>query len=170
MYDDDEEITINTIKQMFNKNKISDLQKFMDKRSCINFSNQYLTYLFYFMQTAGVFSTSIGNAYKNDIMIWSGVGLNSLASFIYIVINSNSKINNTLLQNIKNIKQNNYIDEGGIEFDKKSLTAPTPQSVQTPQKKESSIPFNLKPVMKDIPKQEENVTIDIKNITESTTL
>lgn len=142
MEDCDDETTINTIRNMFNKNKIDDLKKFMNKRSCINWSNQYLTYLFYFFQTAGVFSTSIGNAYKYDIMIWSGVGLNSLASFIYIVINSNSKINNTLLQNIKSIKQNNYIDEGGIEFDKKSLTATTPASLNTP-KKSVSIPFEL---------------------------
>jgi len=163
--DYDEETTINTIRNMFNKNKICDLKKFMDKRSCINWSNQYLTYLFYFMQTAGVFSTSIGNAYKYDIMIWSGVGLNSLASFIYIVINSNSKINNTLLSNIKNIKSNNYIDEGGIEFDKKSLSAPTPQAITPAPRKNESVPFSMTTIHKQ-PKMEDNVVIDIKNTTE----
>src|SRR5210317_379585 len=79
------------INELFNQNKIEDLKEFIKQRSCLNKSNQYLTYLFYFFQAAGVFSVSLGQAYTNPYLSWGGVGLNSFASFIYIVINSNRK-------------------------------------------------------------------------------
>ena len=41
-----DEETINEINRMFNENKIADLREFIGKRSCLNSSNQYLTYLF----------------------------------------------------------------------------------------------------------------------------
>ena len=103
------------INELFNSNKIEDLKDFIKQRSCLNTSNQYLTYLFYFFQTSGVFSVSLGQAYSNPYLSWGGVGLNSLASFVYIVINSNSKINTQLMQNIQQIFKGEYIDEGTIE-------------------------------------------------------
>mgnify|MGYP005998287365 CR=1 FL=1 len=103
------------INELFNQNKIEDLKEFIKQRSCLNTSNQYLSYLFYFFQTAGVFSVSLGQAYSNPYLSWGGVSLNSVASFIYIVINSNSKINSQLMQNIKSIFKGDYIDEGTID-------------------------------------------------------
>lgn len=103
------------INQLFNENKIEDLKNFINQRSCLNTSNQYLTYLFYFLQTAGVFSVSLGQAYNNPYLSWGGVASNSAASFVYIVINSNSKINTQLMQNIQSIFKGDYIDEGTIE-------------------------------------------------------
>jgi len=103
------------INELFNQNKIEDLKEFINQRSCLNKSNQYLTYLFYFFQAAGVFSVSLGQAYTNPYLSWGGVGLNSFASFIYIVINSNSKINTQLMQNIQSIFKGDYVDEGTVE-------------------------------------------------------
>ena len=116
--EDDE--TRQEITKIINQNKIDDLRRFIAKRGCLNMSNQYLNYLFYLLQSIGVFSTSLGT-YQNEYLVWSGVGCNSIASFVYIVINSNSKINNTLFSNIKSIKNGTYIDEAGLDFDKKSL-------------------------------------------------
>ena len=115
------------IQDIFDKNKIEDLNDFIKQRSCLNTSTQYLTYLFYLLQATGVFLTSLGQAYQNPILIWSGVGSNSLASFIYIIINSNAKINSTLMGNIRQIKSGNYIDEGILDAfnDKKSNGAPS---------------------------------------------
>lgn len=103
------------INELFNQNKIEDLKNFIKQRSCLNTSTQILTYIFYFLQTAGVFSVSLGQAYSNNYMIWGGIASNSLASFIYIVINSNSKINSQLMQNIQQIFEGNYVDEGTIQ-------------------------------------------------------
>jgi len=103
------------INEIFNSNKVDDLKEFIKQRSCLNKSNQCLTYLFYFFQAAGVFSVSLGQAYTNPYLSWGGVGLNSFASFIYIVINSNSKINTQLMQNIQSIFKGDYIDEGTVE-------------------------------------------------------
>lgn len=104
------------IEEILNENKIEDLKRFLKQRTCINQSNQLLSYTFYLFQSLGVFLVSIGNAYKNDYAIWSGVGANSLASFIYIVINSNHKINHSLFNNINKIKNNKYVDEEDVEM------------------------------------------------------
>jgi hypothetical protein len=129
-----DENTAEIINKMFNENKIADLREFIGKRSCLNSSNQYLTYLFYFFQTCGVFSVSLGQAYSNAYLSWSGVGLNSLASFVYIVINSNSKINNQLLKNIQLIKDNRYVDEGVLDAinDIKKSSQNTPIELKQP--------------------------------------
>jgi hypothetical protein len=120
------------IEDILNENKIEDLKKFIKQRACINQSNQWLSYTFYLFQSLGVFLVSIGNAYKNDYAIWTGVGANSLASFIYIVINSNHKINNSLYNNINKIKKNEYIDEEDIEMiEKISNGSLTPKKIST---------------------------------------
>jgi hypothetical protein len=109
------------IEQILSNNKIIDLENFLEKRSCINTYNQWLSYIFYLFQAVGVFLVSIGNAYKNDYSIWTGVGLNSLASFIYIIINSNHKISSALYNNIQKIKNGNYVDEEDLDaIDKNS--------------------------------------------------
>jgi hypothetical protein len=109
------------IEQILSNNKIIDLENFLEKRSCINTYNQWLSYIFYLFQAVGVFLVSIGNAYKNDYSIWTGVGLNSLASFIYIIINSNHKISSSLYNNIQKIKNGNYVDEEDLDaIDKNS--------------------------------------------------
>ena len=135
----DEETKIEIL-QIINKNKIDDLKRFISKRGCLNISNQYLTYLFYGLQSVGVFATSLGTSYQNEYLVWSGVGCNTLASFVYIVINSNSKINHTLFSNIKSIKNNTYIDEASLDtFDKKSVSnTATNTTSTTPIKKSFS--------------------------------
>jgi len=67
------------INEIFNSNKVDDLKEFIKQRSCLNTSAQILTYIFYFLQTAGVFSVSLGQAYSNNYMIWGGIASNSLA-------------------------------------------------------------------------------------------
>ena len=121
------------IEQILSNNKITDLNNFLSKRSCMNTYNQWLSYIFYLFQAVGVFLVSIGNAYKNDYSIWTGVGLNSLASFIYIIINSNHKISSSLYNNIQKIKNGNYVDEEDLDaIDKNSNSSGnlTPKNIR----------------------------------------
>ena len=122
------------IQKIFDKNKIEDLNDFIKQRSCLNFTTQYLTYLFYLLQASGVFLVSVGKSYGNDLLVWLGVGCNSFASFIYIVINSNAKINSGLLSNIRSIKSGSYVDEGIVDAmtERKSTGVP-----ETPKFKKS---------------------------------
>jgi len=100
---------------ILNKNKIDDLKRFLTKRSCINDTNQYITYLFHLVQSAGILTVSIGQAYKNEFIVWIGVGLNTFASVLHIVTADNKKISKTLLNNLKQIKENNYLDEAIVD-------------------------------------------------------
>jgi len=99
------------IKEIFDKNTLDDLHFFLNKRKCLNSSNTYLIYLFYLVQSAGILTTSIATGSKNINMIWLGVGLNLLAT----LINTYEKINNSilkkLLNEIREIKNGNYVDE-----------------------------------------------------------
>ena len=120
-----DEQTILTINNMINKNKIEDLKRFINKRQNINVSNQWFGYLFYILQTVSVFSTSLGESYSNPYLIWSGIGLTSVGTLVHAIINSNTKINNNLMKNIKDIKQGYYIDESNIDGldEKKSINS-----------------------------------------------
>lgn len=122
-----DEDTFNKINNIINKNKIEDLLRFINKRQNINCSNQWLGYLFYLIQTISVFSTSLGQAYANPYLTWTGIGLTSIGTLIHAIINSNNKINSSLMNNIKAIKSGNYIDELNIDAleDKKSSGTPT---------------------------------------------
>lgn len=118
----DEETALK-INNMINKNKVEDLKRFINKRQNLNVSNQWFGYLFYLLQTASVFSTSLGQSYSNPYLIWSGIGLTSFGTLIHAIINSNTKINNNLMKNIKEIKGGSYIDESNIDGldEKKSI-------------------------------------------------
>jgi len=118
-----DEQTALKINNMINKNKVEDLKRFINKRQNLNISNQWFGYLFYLLQTASVFSTSLGQSYSNAYLIWSGIGLTSFGTLIHAIINSNTKINNNLMKNIKEIKSGSYIDESNIDGldEKKSM-------------------------------------------------
>jgi len=101
------------------KIKINDLQRFLNKRQFLNTVNSYLIYLFHFVQSAGILTTSIGTSYNNTYLIWTGVSLNILASLINVYEKTNNSIIKKLMTDIKNIKDGNYVDEGEhIETDK----------------------------------------------------
>ena len=118
-----DEQTALKINNMINKNKVEDLKRFINKRQNLNVSNQWFGYLFYLLQTASVFSTSLGQSYTNPYLIWTGIGLTSFGTLIHAIINSNTKINNNLMKNIKDIKGGSYIDESNIDGldEKKSI-------------------------------------------------
>jgi len=70
------------IKEIFDINTLNDLKKFLNKRECLNTTNTNLTYLFYFIQSAGILTTSIATGNNNYTFIWVGVGLNVLDKLI----------------------------------------------------------------------------------------
>jgi len=121
-----DEATIIKINNIINKNKIDDLLRFMNKRQNINCSNQWLGYLFYLIQTISVFSTSLGQAYVNPWLSWTGIGLTSVGTLIHAIINSNNKINSSLMTNIKSIKSGNYVDELNIDALEERKSSGTP--------------------------------------------
>jgi hypothetical protein len=102
------------IQNIFDNNKISDLKRFIKKRQCLNTCNYYMSYTFYFLQSAGILATTIGTGYSIKELIWSGIGLNILASLCHSYEQVNNNISTKLLKNIQNIKNNTYTDEDTI--------------------------------------------------------
>ena len=105
-----------TIKQRINtildKNKIDDLERFIEKRHCLNTWNSYLVYLFHTIQSAGILTTTIGTGYGRTDLVWIGVGLNVTASLINIYEQTNNSISLKLMKDIIAIRDDKYIDEG----------------------------------------------------------
>jgi hypothetical protein len=102
------------IKEIFEKNKIEDLKRFLRRRQNLNNSNMYLIYLFHLVQSAGILTTTIAAGYDQRYLIWIGVGLNMLASLIDIYEKTNNNISKKLLADIQKIKEGTYVDEGTI--------------------------------------------------------
>ena len=100
------------INSILNNNKIEDLKKFLEKRNCLNNTNQILNYLFHIIQSAGVLTTTIAAGYDIKELVWVGVGMNILASLINIFERTNDSISKRLFKNIQAIKNGTYIDEG----------------------------------------------------------
>ena len=140
--DEQTAIKINNIRS---KNKINDLLRFMGKRRTINCSNQFLGYLFYAIQTMSVFGNSLGQYTQNDYLIWSSIGLTGVGTLIHAIINSNNKINTSLMTNINAIHSGNYIDEVSIDAlddSKKGSSTPVIATVPRRQPTTSGIGFS----------------------------
>ena len=102
------------IEELLDKNIMSDLTRFLKKRQCLNATNMYMNYVFHFVQTAGVLTTAVSVSYGWSYIVWVGVGLNSLATLLHIYEHNNNKILETMMQNIKKIKNGTYIDESAL--------------------------------------------------------
>jgi hypothetical protein len=51
------------ISNIFDKNQLEDLKRFLSKRQCLNFSNTILIYIFHVVQTSGILLTTIAAGY-----------------------------------------------------------------------------------------------------------
>lgn len=99
------------INSILKQNSVNDLKKFIKKRECLNNCNVYLTYMLHLLQTCGMITTTISASYDYKEILWIGIGLNSIASLISIYEKINKSISDNLLENIKNIKTGEYLDE-----------------------------------------------------------
>lgn len=126
----DEEVELQ-IRDIFNQNKIQDLKKFIDKRACLNRSNQLLNYLFHIIQSAGVLTTTIAAGYDMKELVWVGVGMNIIASLINVFEKSNDAISKRVFKDIHAIKNGTYVDEGTlVEIDDKPTNAETKKTTE----------------------------------------
>jgi hypothetical protein len=102
------------INDLFDNNKINDLERFLNKRKNLNNINSRLIYIYHALQSAGILTTTIAAGYNLQYLIWIGVGLNCAASLINIYEQINNTMLNKLLNNIKLIKDNKYVDEDSL--------------------------------------------------------
>ena len=158
------DVEINTI---LNNNKIEDLKKFLEKRNCLNNTNQILNYLFHVIQSAGVLTTTIAAGYNIKELVWVGVGMNILASLINIFEKTNDSISKRMFKNIQAIKNGTYIDEGMlIDADSKPgdntpySDAPSSEKLSTSEKKSEKVERieKVKKMERDIEKNESPTT------------
>ena len=109
------------IQNIFDKNTLDDLNRFLNKRKCLNTTNMYFKYLFYFVQSSGILTTSFAAGTNNQPLVWTGIGLNILASLIHIYERLNNSMMKKLMHDINLIKDGSYVDESEIiEEDRKN--------------------------------------------------
>jgi len=105
------------IRELFEKNEIDDLKRFINQRQCLNTSNSALIYLFHIVQSAGILTTSIGAGYGIEELVWAGTSLNVVATLISVFEKTNETISKKLMKNIKAIRDGVYVDEDTIAED-----------------------------------------------------
>jgi hypothetical protein len=98
--------------QIFEDNKLRDLKRFLNKRQRLNCCNMYLSYIFHFIQSVGIITTTIATGYDIKPLIWGGIGINVIASLIQIYEQLNNSMLQKLMNDIKLIRSGNYLDEG----------------------------------------------------------
>ena len=106
---------VNQVKDILDENTIDDLKGLLNRRQYLNHCNIYLIYLFHFVQSAGILTTTIATGYNYTYLIWVGVGLNVLASLLNVYEKTNSNLLKTYLKDIDSIKNGKFTDEGGVE-------------------------------------------------------
>ena len=99
------------IKKMIELNKLNDLRRFLNKRECLNCTNSYIIYLFYFIQATGIIITSYATSVNSQKLTWTGISLNMFASLLSIYEKQNNSILKKLLNDINLIKTGVYVDE-----------------------------------------------------------
>ena len=101
----------NNIKQILLESQLTDLNRNIKRKHCLNNSNIYLVYLFNLVQTAGIFSTTYGTSVNNINIVWIGISLNLLASLINVYEKTNNNLIKKLTSDIHSIKIGEYESE-----------------------------------------------------------
>jgi hypothetical protein len=103
------------IKVIMDENTLDDLKSLMARRHSLNRCNVCLIYVFHFVQSAGILTTTIATGYSLTYLIWVGVGLNVLASLLNVYEKTNGNLLKTYLKDIDAIKAGTFTDEGAVE-------------------------------------------------------
>jgi hypothetical protein len=102
------------VQTILEKNKVDDLNRFLEKRKCLNESNNAFVYIFHILQSAGVIVTSVSTGLGYQGYAWIGIVLNMCASLVSVIQQTNDGISKRLLTNIQSIHDGSYIDEDTI--------------------------------------------------------
>jgi len=114
------------INNIFDNNKLTDLEVFINKRKYLNSCNVILIYLFHIIQTSGLLVTMIGTNYEYKYLIYIGISLNATASLLHAFKKVNTDISIKLLHDIEKIKNNTYVSQSVIiEEDRKNQSEDT---------------------------------------------
>jgi len=105
------------ISNIFDKNIIGDLHRFLYNRHVLNNCNIIFVYLFNIVQSVGILTTAIAAGYNIRELIWVGVGLNCVATLIHIFEKTNISILKKYMNDIELIKSGKYVDESDMDFD-----------------------------------------------------
>jgi len=126
------------IKEILEENTIDDLKSLMSRRHYLNRCNIVLMYLFYFIQSAGIMTTTIATGYNYTYLIWIGVGMNILASLLNVYEKVNANLLKTYMKDINDIKSGKFVDEGAVEKPDDTANQPT-----TPSTKQTANPLTI---------------------------
>ena len=107
------------IKEIFAKNQLDDLNRFITKRARLNKFTTFLMYGSYVFQSTGIFVTTLATGYTLPELTWVGIGLNMMSTLMIVFEKLNTSISAKILKDIQSIKDGTYIDEGIIIDDTK---------------------------------------------------
>ena len=107
------------IKEIFAKNQLDDLNRFISKRARLNKFTTFLMYGSYVFQSTGIFVTTLATGYTLPELTWVGIGLNMMSTLMIVFEKLNTSISAKILKDIQSIKDGTYIDEGIIIDDTK---------------------------------------------------
>lgn len=102
---------------LLDTNKVSDLERFLSRRRCLNCTNLFLLYLFHIVQTVGILTTTVAAGYDMKEYVWLGAGLNATAALIHVFEHVNQSLIKQYAKDIHQIRINEYEDEAAEDVD-----------------------------------------------------
>ena len=99
------------IQELLNKNKLQDLENFLNRRHTLNRCNSSMIYLFHIIQSLGILSASYSASSNDQKFLWVGIALNMCASVIQIYEKINNDQMKRIYMDIQAIKNGTYLDE-----------------------------------------------------------
>lgn len=103
--------TDDTIIDILKQNRVQDLNRFLQRRQCLNCANTGLVYLFHLVQSAGILLSSYAAGTNNTTWAWAGITLNVAATLIHSYEKTNNAILIKLMTDIDRIRDGTYVDE-----------------------------------------------------------
>jgi hypothetical protein len=99
---------ISKINKISQDKEIEYLHKFIKNIEDLNYWNSYSIYVYHLIQSSGLIISSYGTSEKNTTILWTGIGLNMLASIIHIYEKINNGKIKKLKEEIKQIKNRTF--------------------------------------------------------------
>lgn len=102
------------VQKLINENAINDLKSSYKKRDCLNQSNEVLHYISNAVKYIGFLLIALGNSIENVYLQWIGLGLSLFGDLLNEYKRNHVSMLKTLLADITNIQNGNYIDSENI--------------------------------------------------------
>jgi hypothetical protein len=112
------------VNDLLEANSIQDAKRILSWRTFINRWNIVIAYSSILFHTLSSFLTAFGSWMNNSTIVWIGIGANSFGILLNLYKETNGALLKTLLDDLKKIRDGDYLDEEDLLVGVEKAEAP----------------------------------------------